>query len=95
MANNRMYMECTVCDAPDLFYIGKRLLDGYYIFEDEKYRNEFANTLNTWFEKHNHYDARTQDHFRIVYECQRNYDIGTGLEAVVRGKIEHKPEPQE
>lgn len=88
MANNRMYIECTACAESDLLYLGKRMLDGYYNvrFAGFGAKRKFAQEMAEWFERHNHIDLRTQDHFRIIYECQNNYDIGTGIAALIEGK---------
>ncbi len=77
MANNRLYIECTGCDEADLFYMGKRMRDGYYGGSVEPW---------DWFDKHKHCGG-TADHFRLVYECPENYDVGTGLEGLLVGKL--------
>ena len=89
MANNRMYIECTACEEPDLFFLGKRTLSGYYSNRDD----DMVAPLDKWLDTHSHYDLRSQDHFRIVYECQKNYDLG-GLHAQLAGKISPVPDVQ-
>lgn len=74
MANNRMYIECTGCAEPDVFYLAKRMQEGYY----------GPNTLDTyhWFDKHRHCGG-DHDHFRIIYQHPENYDLGGILSIIV------------
>jgi hypothetical protein len=75
MANNRMYIECTGCEKPDLFYLAKRMKDGYYGPERDP---------SGWFDKHKHCGG-SHDHFKLSYECPENYD--TDLASLIAGKL--------
>jgi hypothetical protein len=80
MANNRMFIECTGCTEPDLFYLGKRMVDGYYNGADIK-----ADAHCNWFDKHK-YCGGTHDHFKLVYQHPENYDLG-GVLAILNEKL--------
>jgi len=80
MANNRMYIECTGCERSDLFYLGKRMMDGYY-GPTSPVKPDFED----WADKHKHCGG-THDHFRIVYQHEPNYDMG-GVVAILREKL--------
>lgn len=77
MANNRMYIECTGCEEADLFYLAKRMTNGYYDFPK-------SGEADGWLDKHKHCGG-TNDHFRLVYECAPNYD--KTLTGLIQGKL--------
>ena len=86
MANNRMYLECIGCEEADLFYLAKRMRDGYYPSPKGIDGNRMAN----WFDKHK-FCGGTEDHFRVYYECSPNYDAGGGVAAILEQKLNPVP----
>ena len=82
MANNRLFIECVGCEEKDLFYLAKRLGDGYYGSPD-------SDAMCDWFDKHK-FCGGTEDHFRLYYECMPNYDAG-GIEAILEQKANPTP----
>ena len=78
MANNRMYIECTGCEEADLYYLAKRMMDGYYAALHPK-------DISEWFDKHRHCGG-THDHFRIVLQHPANYDMA-GVLAIIEEKL--------
>jgi len=85
MANNRIFLECTGCEEPDLFPIAKRMRDGYYTLARID-----GNKLSDWFDKHK-FCGGTEDHFRIYYEHLPNYDAAGGIEAILEEMANPKP----
>lgn len=80
MANNRMYLECTGCKEADLLHLAKRLFGGYYSLDG-------VIRPDDWFEKHENC-GDTFDHFRLVYECRQDYDIGATVDEVIKEKFD-------
>ena len=86
MANNRLYLECVGCQDKDLFYLAKRMRDGYYTSSN----GIDSEALSTWFDKHKSCGG-TEDHFRLYYECMPNYDASGGIQAIIDQKINPVP----
>ena len=49
MANNRMYVVCSVCG--DKFYLGKRMASGYYLNEGP-HKDELGVRLVEFYDRH-------------------------------------------
>jgi len=57
MANNRMYLRCTVCDPEGLatFQLAKYYpSQGWYINRDEAGVTLYGHDFNTWLDQHVH-----------------------------------------
>lgn len=67
MANNRMYLRCKACG--EIFFLGKRFGNGYYISQYEQYKGvPLMERLNKFYDDHEWCGDAGLDCFELIYE---------------------------
>ena len=72
MANNRMYLRCKACG--EMIFLGKRLVDGYWIQQYPQWEKPFMDMLNDFYDEHTYCNGEGEDCFEIHYEITAEYN---------------------